>query len=297
MAWPSLRSKPWCAAARPERGLVLPVEFVQFAERNELIDQLGAWVLRRACRDGARWPGIGVAVNVSPRQFRSPDFIAFVEATARAEGMPFDRLEIEITESAYFDDPDRAEEELRSLRALGIKVALDDFGTGYASLSYLRRLPLDKIKIDKSFVDALDTVDGAAIVHAIVALARALGLAGHGGGCRDDRPAGVPACGRLQLPARLFVLAGRERRRDRRDPGGEPRRRPASRGREGHTPRARSQPTACRMRQRRSGGRRRSAQNVETKRQHGAEPDGVLAMIGIGIAGLADAAGSSDRRG
>jgi EAL domain-containing protein (putative c-di-GMP-specific phosphodiesterase class I) len=161
---------------RPERGLVLPVEFVQFAERNELIDQLGAWVLRRACRDGAHWPGIGVAVNVSPRQFRSPDFITFVEATARAEGMPFERLEIEITESAYFDNPDRAEEELRSLRALGIKVALDDFGTGYSSLSYLRRLPLDKIKIDKSFVDALDTVDGAAIVHAIVALARALRL-------------------------------------------------------------------------------------------------------------------------
>jgi len=161
---------------RPERGLVLPVEFVQFAERNELIDQLGAWVLRRACRDGAPWPGIGVAVNVSPRQFRSPDFITFVEATARAEGMPFDRLEIEITESAYFDDPDRAEDELRSLRALGIKVALDDFGTGYSSLSYLRRLPLDKIKIDKSFVDALDTVDGAAIVRAIVALARALRL-------------------------------------------------------------------------------------------------------------------------
>ena len=90
--------------------------------------------------------------------------------------MPFDRLEIEITESAYFDDPERAEEELRSLRALGIKVALDDFGTGYSSLSYLRRLPLDKIKIDKSFVDALDTVDGAAIVSAVVALARALRL-------------------------------------------------------------------------------------------------------------------------
>jgi EAL domain-containing protein (putative c-di-GMP-specific phosphodiesterase class I) len=161
---------------RPERGLVLPVDFVQFAERNDLIEHLGAWVLRRACRDGAHWPGIGVAVNVSPRQFRSPDFIAFVEATARAEGMPFRRLEIEITESAYFDDPDRAEVELRTLRALGIKVALDDFGTGYASLSYLRRLPLDKIKIDKSFVDALDTVDGAAIVRAVISLARALGL-------------------------------------------------------------------------------------------------------------------------
>jgi EAL domain-containing protein (putative c-di-GMP-specific phosphodiesterase class I) len=160
----------------PDHGLVLPVDFVQFAERNELIDQLGAWVLRRACREGACWPGIGVAVNVSPRQFRSPDFITFVEATARAEGMPFGRLELEITESAYFDDPDRAEEELRSLRTLGIKVALDDFGTGYSSLSYLRRLPLDKIKIDKSFVDALDTVDGAAIVSAVVALARALRL-------------------------------------------------------------------------------------------------------------------------
>ncbi len=153
-----------------------PVDFVQFAERNELIEQLGAWVLRRPCRDGARWSGLRVAVNVSPRQFRSPDFVGFVESTVRAEGMAFDRLEIEITESAYFDDPDRAEKELRLLRALGIRVALDDFGTGYASLSYLRRLPLDKIKIDKSFIDALDTSDGAAIVKAVLGLARALRL-------------------------------------------------------------------------------------------------------------------------
>lgn len=160
----------------PDRGLVGPGAFVPLAEKSGIIDDLGAWILARACQDAARWPTIAVGVNVSPRQFARADFVDRVAETAAAAGLPFSRLEIEITESAYFDEPDRAEQEIRRLRALGIKLALDDFGTGYASLALLKRLPFDKLKIDKSFVDDVGSTSGAAIVHAIVALARALGL-------------------------------------------------------------------------------------------------------------------------
>ena len=99
-----------------------------------------------------------------------------MRTTADAAGLPFNRLEIEVTEGAYFDNIEWALQELRKLRALGISVALDDFGTGYASLTYLRRLPFTKVKIDKSFVDECQTVGSAAIIHAVVALSRALGL-------------------------------------------------------------------------------------------------------------------------
>lgn len=160
----------------PRGEHISPGRFVHVAEGSGLIVQLGAWILRRACRDGAKWPGLTVSVNVSPMQFHEPDFVEFVEATARAAGMPLDRLELEITESAYFDDIDSAEIEIRRLRALGIRIALDDFGTGYASLTYVRRLPLSKIKIDKSFVDEFDQIGSAAIIQAVVAMSRALGL-------------------------------------------------------------------------------------------------------------------------
>lgn len=160
----------------PGRGSMQPADFVQAAEKSGDIDQLGEFVLRRACRDAAHWPGIFVAVNVSPLQFRSPNFVKLVEDAALSNGLPLDRLELEITEGAYFDDAERAEEELRSLRALGVSIALDDFGTGYSSLSYLRRLPLNKIKIDKSFVDEIHTAGAAAIVQAVVSLAHALAL-------------------------------------------------------------------------------------------------------------------------
>ncbi|MDB5651739.1 MAG: hypothetical protein JWL62_3259 [Hyphomicrobiales bacterium] len=156
------------------RGIVQPDQFVQVAERNGLIDQLGCWVLEHACREAASWDGIAVAVNVSPLQFRRHDFVDFVTRTARDAGLAFANLELEITESAYFDDPARAEGNLRELRALGIRVALDDFGTGYSSLALMRRLPLDKVKIDKSFVDEVGTDDGAAVVRAVIGLANAL---------------------------------------------------------------------------------------------------------------------------
>ena len=160
----------------PERGLVPPRLFVPLAEKSGLISELGAWVMRRACRDGVRWPEVAVAVNVSPLQFRDPGFFDFVRATADAAGLPFNRLEIEVTEGAYFDNVEWAMQELRKFRSLGMSVALDDFGTGYASLTYLRRLPFTKIKIDKTFVDECQVIGSAAIIHAVVALSRALGL-------------------------------------------------------------------------------------------------------------------------
>ena len=160
----------------PQRGVILPGHFIQLAEKSGLIRELGEWVLRHACAQGAQWPGIKLSVNVSPIQFREPGFVEVVEKIVSASGLPFDRLELEITESAYFDDIERAEIEIRQLRDLGIHLALDDFGTGYASLSYVRRLPLDKIKIDKSFVDDIGKADAAAIINSVVALSRALGL-------------------------------------------------------------------------------------------------------------------------
>jgi EAL domain-containing protein (putative c-di-GMP-specific phosphodiesterase class I) len=160
----------------PRRGAIDPSVFIPLAEKSGLVMELGAWALRRACHDGADWHPLIVGVNVSPVQFNDKEFVALVETIAKEAGMPLERLELEITESAYFGDPVRAVEEVASLRALGIRVALDDFGTGYASLTYLRRLPLTKIKIDQSFVREIDRIDSAAIIHAVVALARALGL-------------------------------------------------------------------------------------------------------------------------
>jgi EAL domain-containing protein (putative c-di-GMP-specific phosphodiesterase class I) len=160
----------------PQRGTIAPAAFIPLAQRSDLLTALGAWALRRACWEGARWPGLVVGVNVSPIQFRHPGFVQFVETTARAAAMPLSRLELEITENAYFDDPERAGDEIRALRDLGLAVALDDFGTGYASLTYLRRLPLTKVKIDQSFVQEIDRAESAAIVRAIIALAGALGL-------------------------------------------------------------------------------------------------------------------------
>lgn len=160
----------------PVHGVIPPVQFIPLAEKSGLIKDLGAWVLRRACRDGVTWPSLSVGVNVSPFQFRDPELTAFVRSVADTAGMPLNRLEIEITEGAYFDDIDRALVELRRLRALGVSIALDDFGTGYASLTYLRRLPFTKVKIDKSFVDECQSIGAAAIIHAVVAMSRALGL-------------------------------------------------------------------------------------------------------------------------
>lgn len=165
----------------PQRGLVPPSVFIPLAEESGLIVALGAWALLVACRDAARWPGsLRVAVNVSAHQFeRSPLELHVLEALERS-GLRADRLEIELTESALLQDNHRAIDLLTRLRALGVRIALDDFGTGFSSLAYLRRLPLDQLKIDRAFIADLDHPrvgeKARAIVSAIHDLAGALGL-------------------------------------------------------------------------------------------------------------------------
>jgi EAL domain-containing protein (putative c-di-GMP-specific phosphodiesterase class I) len=161
----------------PTRGFVSPAEFIPIAEHSGLIIELGARVLRRACLDAKAWPGITVAVNVSPLQFRQMDFVSVVERVLAETGLDPARLELELTESTLLGNVEIAESAMRRLKALGLRLALDDFGTGYSSLMYLRRFPFDKIKIDKSFVQSIEKgADAAAIVHAIVSLGRGLGM-------------------------------------------------------------------------------------------------------------------------
>jgi diguanylate cyclase (GGDEF)-like protein/PAS domain S-box-containing protein len=172
----------------PERGLLPPGEFIELAEECGLMVDLGAWVLREACRQGARWlaaraaAGVGgdpptMSVNISPQQLSEPGFPSVVAAVLLDTGFPADHLWLEITEGALLRDPPAAIAILRSLRELGVHLAIDDFGTGYSSLSYLRRLPVEALKIDRSFVEHLDEdPDDQAIVEAVVALAHALDL-------------------------------------------------------------------------------------------------------------------------
>jgi EAL domain-containing protein (putative c-di-GMP-specific phosphodiesterase class I) len=160
----------------PVRGALGPADFLNAVEVNGLCDELGTWVLRRACREALRWPGLTLSVNVSPRQFQKARFVERVVETVRDIGFPLTRLELEVVETAFFEDPGSAEAQLRHLRTFGIGLALDDFGIGYSSLSYLRRMPFSKLKIDKSFIDDVTMMESAAIVHAVIALARAIGL-------------------------------------------------------------------------------------------------------------------------
>ena len=159
----------------PVRGPVPPSVFIPIAEHSGLITALGTHVLRRACLDAKAWPGLIVAVNVSPLQFRRNDFVDVVQRILRETDCDPAYLELEITESTFLGAVDAAEQAMRRLKALGVRLALDDFGTGYSSLLYLRRFPFDKLKIDHTFVHSIDTAtDAAAIVHAVVSLSRGL---------------------------------------------------------------------------------------------------------------------------
>jgi diguanylate cyclase (GGDEF)-like protein len=161
-----------------DRGLIAPGEFIPVAEETGQIVTLGNWVLREACRTAAKWPGhLRVAVNLSAVQFRSSAIIDLVEEALADSGLAPERLELEITESALIEDHDGAKATLVALRGRGVRVALDDFGTGYSSLAYLKRFPMDKLKIDGMFVRSLDSdQDAQAVVTAIISLARALRL-------------------------------------------------------------------------------------------------------------------------
>jgi diguanylate cyclase (GGDEF)-like protein len=161
----------------PTQGIISPADFIPIAEHAGLIVELGEWILRRACLDGRNWPGLTVAVNVSPLQFRRSDFVDMVERVLEETGFDASRLELEITESTLIGNQEAAELSMLRLKAIGVRLALDDFGTGYSSLLYLRRFPFDKLKIDSSFVHSIETApDAAAIVHAIVSLGRGLGM-------------------------------------------------------------------------------------------------------------------------
>ncbi|MGX1785293.1 putative bifunctional diguanylate cyclase/phosphodiesterase [Bosea sp. NPDC055332] len=161
----------------PEHGMVPPSEFIGIAEERGLIVPLSEWVLRRACEQARQWPGIKLAVNVSPIQFRHKDFVASVIRILEETGFEPDRLELELTEGVVVEDADAAEAAMMDLRAHGVSLALDDFGTGYSSLIYLRRFAFDKIKIDRSFLEYMEaTGESAILVHSVVHLGRALGL-------------------------------------------------------------------------------------------------------------------------
>ncbi len=159
------------------RGAIMPGEFIRLAEETGLIHPLGNMVLQRACRAAAGWPGLFISVNVSPVQMRRPDFRDVVMAVLVETGLEPGRLVLEITESVMIDDPEKALVALRGIRDLGVQIALDDFGTGFSSLSYLRKFPIDKLKVDRSFVLDLDKgVEAATILHCVINLGRALGL-------------------------------------------------------------------------------------------------------------------------
>ena len=166
----------------PERGMVMPGEFIPVLEQTGLIVQVGEWVLRRACQDIRAWradglPRVAVAVNLSARQFRQQDLHARIIGIVREAQVDPALIEVEITESQLMHDPDQAIGVLRSLSEAGIRTAIDDFGTGYSSLAYLSRFPVSALKVDRSFIaDLLDDEADAAIVRTIVDMAKTLGF-------------------------------------------------------------------------------------------------------------------------
>ncbi len=172
----------------PEDGLVSPAEFVPLAEETGMILPLGKWVLEEACREAARWPGnLHVAVNVSALQFRSPALVSHVKQALEQSGLPAGRLELELTETAIVADGKQLAHVLKDLRALGVKIAMDDFGTGYSSLSHLRDLPLDRVKIDRSFVAAAaEDRNSMAVLRAVTQLGRDMGIATLGEGVETE---------------------------------------------------------------------------------------------------------------
>lgn len=162
----------------PERGVVPPSEFIPVAEQTGLVVKIDEWVLRRACEYALHWPGLSLSVNLSPSNFRQPHVAERLTRVLADTGFDPRRLEIEITESMLLGASGEVLGELSEMRRMGVRIALDDFGTGFSSLGYLRRFPVDKLKIDRSFVQNLGiTEDAAAIVECVARLGRALGLA------------------------------------------------------------------------------------------------------------------------
>ena len=159
----------------PQHGLIAPGLFIPVAEETRMIAQIGRWVLEQACRDAAAWGGIQVAVNLSPAQFIDDDLLDTVASALRRSGLPAAQLEVEITEGVLLANNARSKEMMNQFVEMGVHLAMDDFGTGYSSMSYLTKFRFNKIKIDRSFVQALDR-GGEAIILAIVGMTRSLGI-------------------------------------------------------------------------------------------------------------------------
>jgi len=162
----------------PKLGMIAPNDFIPLAEETGLIMQIGEWVMREACRQAVTWPEpLSVAVNLSSKQFLTPALPAMVVQALAASGLPPQRLEVEITESAFLDNVDKTLETLHALQGLGVRITLDDFGTGYTSLGHLRLFPFNKLKIDQTFVrDLAPDGNAHAVIRAITTLADALGI-------------------------------------------------------------------------------------------------------------------------
>jgi diguanylate cyclase (GGDEF)-like protein len=166
----------------PQLGMVSPANFIPIAEETGLIVSIGEWVLREACRQHLDWllqglPAFRMAVNISAVQFQQPEFTTLVKNIIQESGIDPQYLELELTESVVMNHAEQTVLALTDLRALGVKLAVDDFGTGYSSLSYLRKFPIDRIKIDQSFIRHIETTPAnEAIVRAIIALGESLGL-------------------------------------------------------------------------------------------------------------------------
>jgi diguanylate cyclase (GGDEF)-like protein len=191
----------------PERGLVLPDEFIPVTEEIGLIKPLGAWVLAKACADAMQWPErMSVAVNLSSVQFINGNLLQDVRQALWASGLPPHRLELEVTETVLIQNSEATLALLNELKALGVSIALDDFGTGYSSLGYLRKFPFDRVKIDKSFVHDLRlSGDATAIVRSVTSLCRALGIATTAEGVETAQQFdGVQASGCTNVQGYLF---------------------------------------------------------------------------------------------
>ena len=201
----------------PTHGEIPPSRFIPIAEHSGLIIELGEWMLRRACLDGRNWPGLTIAVNVSPLQFRRSDFVEVVERILTETDFDANRLELELTESTLLGNMETAELSMLRLKAIGVRFALDDFGTGYSSLLYLRRFPFDKLKIDFK-LRALDR-EGARRRRYRPCRGQPRPRPWHESDRRrrgDRRAASVPARRRRAFDARLPLRQARHRQRDRR---------------------------------------------------------------------------------
>jgi EAL domain-containing protein (putative c-di-GMP-specific phosphodiesterase class I) len=176
----------------PELGLVPPDRFIRIAENSGLIVPIGEWVLKTACSQVRKWqdeglPAVSIAVNVSAVQFRQQVFCELIRRVLRETGLAPHYLELELTESLLLGDADATLSVLQELKAMGLTLAIDDFGTGYSSFSYLKRFPVSKLKIDRSFVrDVAVNPDDAAIITAIISMAKSLNLKVIAEGVEDE---------------------------------------------------------------------------------------------------------------